>query len=353
MLRRRLSAAATAAVLVLSACAGADGTESGPIRENVIEPGITAIDDAPVAACGAEASSFRTALEAYEVLEGEPAADEQALIDAGLLRNESELWDIVDGELVAQDPACGDVPTTVPTADIVTEEGASRASTVDELLTTLNPDDIKLVGGPDCARQLAVVFVGEATYLENEEVEPETLEQVVASGYLSEPLTMWMVVDGTLRPTTDSTCRDFVAESEAQQAVRRCRVEAQTLETAAEAYVGVFGEVPTVQNLVDENYLSDPGPDIAFDLVDGEPVPVAGGDCDGLDVDQPPVMPTEDDCAAERRTFEVAIEAYVAQSGALPPSEQELVAGGLIRKLFVHHDLAADGTVVLAPDGDC
>lgn len=95
------------AVALATSCAGADGTDTGALRENVIEPGITAIDDAPVAACGAEAASFATALEAYELLEGAPAPDEQALIDAGLLRAPSELWDVVDGELVAQHPDCG------------------------------------------------------------------------------------------------------------------------------------------------------------------------------------------------------------------------------------------------------
>lgn len=215
MLRGRLTASATvAALLLLPACAGADGTETGVIRENVIEPGITAIDEAPVAACGSEASSFRTALEAYEVLQGEPAPDEQALIDAGLLRNESELWDIVDGELVAQDPACGDVPTTIPTAEIVTDDGASEAPTVDELLDALGADQIDAVGGPECARQLAVVFIGESAYRENEGIEPRTLDEIAAAGYFAEPVTMWMIEDGQLRPTPGSTCPDVVAEDE-------------------------------------------------------------------------------------------------------------------------------------------
>ena len=103
MLPDRLTLAALAAAALLTACSGADGTDGGAIRENVIEPGITAIDESSGLACGSEASSFRTALEAYELVEGEPAADEQALIDAGLLRAESELWDVIDGRLVAQE----------------------------------------------------------------------------------------------------------------------------------------------------------------------------------------------------------------------------------------------------------
>ena len=109
MLQRRLITATVA--VVLTACAQADGTERGAIRENVIEPGLDAIDESRVLACGSEASSFRTVLDVYEVREGEPAPDEAALIAGDYVRSESELWDVVDGELVAQDPACGEVPT--------------------------------------------------------------------------------------------------------------------------------------------------------------------------------------------------------------------------------------------------
>lgn len=124
MLPRRLSlvAATGAAALLFGACAGVDGSDDGVVRENVIEPGLTAIADATPAACSAEASSFRAALDAYDVLHGEPAPDEKALIDDGMLRSESDLWDVVDGELVAQDPGCGDAATTVPAATIVADE---------------------------------------------------------------------------------------------------------------------------------------------------------------------------------------------------------------------------------------
>ena len=106
MLPHRLSLAIVAVALA-SACSSADGSDAGALRENVIEPGVSAVDDAPVVACDAETAGLRTALEAYELLEGAPAPDEQALTDAGLLREPSELWDVVDGEIVAQHPDCG------------------------------------------------------------------------------------------------------------------------------------------------------------------------------------------------------------------------------------------------------
>lgn len=95
------------AVALASACSSADTPDAGALRDNVIEPGVSAVDEAPVVACDAETAGLRTALDAYELLEGAPARDERALIDAGLLREPSELWDVVDGDIVAQHPDCG------------------------------------------------------------------------------------------------------------------------------------------------------------------------------------------------------------------------------------------------------
>lgn len=104
-----LSAAGVAAVLFTgSACAGVDGTETGAIRENVIEPGITAMEQADALACTADAKTLQTAMEAYEILQGEPAPDEAALVVGQMIREESALWDIVDGTIVAvPDSGCG------------------------------------------------------------------------------------------------------------------------------------------------------------------------------------------------------------------------------------------------------
>ena len=53
MLQSRLStfAIAATAVLLIAGCANVDGTDRGAIRENVIEPGITAIEQASAQAC--------------------------------------------------------------------------------------------------------------------------------------------------------------------------------------------------------------------------------------------------------------------------------------------------------------
>lgn len=286
MLLRRLTIA-SAAVVVLTACAGADGTDSGAIREDVIEPGLEAIDESQAVACSAEASNFRTVLEVYEVSEGEPAPDEAALVEGGYMRSESELWDVVDGELVAQHSDCADVPTTVPAAEIVTESGDGEALTVDDVMATFTDADVDSFGGADCARQLAVVFAGASQYVAAEGVEPSTMADVEAAGYFDEPVTMWEVVDDTIRPTDGSGCLDFVAAAVAED------LEASTDATSTT-------------------------------------------DCDTL-----------------RRTMEVAIEAFLAQTGELPATETDLVTSGMLRAEFDEFDLGDDGTVVAVPGGRC
>ena len=211
MLFRRLIAPVGAALL-LTACAGIDGTERGAIRENVIEPGITAIEQARSETCSMNASTLRTAIDTYSLLEGEPPPDEQALVDEGFLRGVTEDWDIVDGVLVAENPACGDVATTVPTEEIVTEATDSGAPTVDEMFATFTDDDIEELGGPECARQLAVVVAGAEQYAELEGIDPDSMAELEAAGYLAEPVTLWHVVDDQLRPTDGSPCNDILTD---------------------------------------------------------------------------------------------------------------------------------------------
>ena len=215
MLRSRLNhlALGVTGVLALTACAGIDGTERGAIRENVIEPGITAIDESRTLACGTDASTLRTALEAYELIEGAPAPDEAALVTEGYLRDESDAWDVADGQIVSQDPQCGAPPAAVPAAEIVTDPDIEVLS-IDEMLATFTDDDIADVGGPECARELAVIFTGAARYVAETGREPGTLSEVEAAGYLEEPVKSWEVIGDAVRPIDGSGCIDFVADVE-------------------------------------------------------------------------------------------------------------------------------------------
>jgi hypothetical protein len=207
MLQGRLNRViiATAALAVAAGC-----SEGGPIEENVVRPGITAIEQASALGCGNDAATLRTALDAYELLEGTPAPDEQALIDGEYLRDESDLWDIVDGRLVAVDPDCGSAETDLPQAvEIVTS--TEPPQTVDQVLAGFTADDVAALGGDECARQLAAVLAGIDQFITQEGRQPDNLDELADAGYFVEPITLWHVVDDVLVPVSDSGCTDLAA----------------------------------------------------------------------------------------------------------------------------------------------
>ena len=198
---------ATVALVAVAGCAGIDGTDRGAIRENVIEPGITAINQASELACSNSAAVLRTAMDAYEMLEGSPAPDEATLVSSEYLREESDLWDIVDGQLVPVDPGCGSVPTeTADAIDIVTS--TEPPPSADEVFAGFTPDQITAVGGTECAHQLADVFAGADRYTAELGREPDTLDEIEAAGYFDAPVTLWQVVDDALVPADGSPCID-------------------------------------------------------------------------------------------------------------------------------------------------
>jgi hypothetical protein len=203
VLSRRLNGAllGTLAATILVGCG------DKPIEDNLVRPGITAIDDARDEACGMNASAVRTAVEAYTMLEGDPPPDEQALVDEGYLRETTTDWDVVDGELVAENPACGPVGETAtpPTlVDIVTESIAP--ATADEILAEFPDDLIDAVGGPECARELAVIGAAGEAFVARVGRDPVDLAEL--AGDLDPPVSRWMLDDqtGELVPTADSEC---------------------------------------------------------------------------------------------------------------------------------------------------
>ena len=208
MLSRRLIAvpAAVAAIGVLGAC-------DQPIKDNLVVPGITAMDEARVETCGINASTLRTAIEIYEIRTGGPPPDEAALVP-DYIREETTDWDIVDGALVAENPACGPVGDAAPTptqVDIVTESGPRaapddvEARTADEYLAELSPDEIDALGGSECAAELAAILASVDRYLVDVGQVPASFEEIVAAGLLDPP-ERWEITAGELVPVADSGC---------------------------------------------------------------------------------------------------------------------------------------------------
>lgn len=286
MNRTALAGLAAAATSLLTACGG-----GGPIEENVVRPGITAMDEAATLACGTDESTLVTAIEAYTALNGEPPADEAALIAAGLLREESESWDIVDGRLVPAQSSCGveppsttaaiGAPLTAPASEvgeIVTD--TQPPLTADEMLAALTDADIAQVGGIECARELTLIFAAAERYVAEQDAEPETLDDLFGAGYLDAPITLWQVEADQLVPTAGSGCISPDADRTAS-----CAAEATTLAVAREAYLASSPDAgePTEAELVAAGLLREEFD--ALDLVDGTVVAVPGSTCEGVDLD--------------------------------------------------------------------
>ena len=121
------------------------------------------------------------------------------------LREESDLWDVVDGQLVPVDPGCGSVPTDAPdAAEIVTSTEPPQSA--DEMFSGFTTDQIAAVGGEACARQLAAIFSGADRYAFEVGSNPVDLQQLVDEGYLDVVPELWEITDDLLTPVADSGC---------------------------------------------------------------------------------------------------------------------------------------------------
>ncbi|TDT15521.1 hypothetical protein BDK89_1092 [Ilumatobacter fluminis] len=200
MLPRRLTASLVACgVALLASCGGGD-----EIEDAVVRPGITAIEEARSETCAANASVLRQAIDTYTILEGEPPVDEAALVP-DYIREATTDWDIVDGEIVAENPACGDVPEVVPLDDIITS--SSELPTGEQILASWTDDQIDGVGGLECATELTEILAAAPRFAEEQGVDPAGLPDLVDAGYLGELPELWTVSDtDELVPTDDSPC---------------------------------------------------------------------------------------------------------------------------------------------------
>lgn len=214
--------------LVLTACSGGDGEGTGGvIEENVVRPGITAIDDASALSCDADVQAVGAALQSYELLEGAPAPDEQALVDAGYLRSPSELVDVVGGQIVAQDPGCaatltatpiatapsGSAPMTAPATDVgeIVTSVAPVQATTDEVLATMSEIDIESFGGIECATELAAISAAGQAFVAREGRNPDSLDELADD--LDRTITLWTFDADreSLVPAAGSPCPDAFA----------------------------------------------------------------------------------------------------------------------------------------------
>jgi hypothetical protein len=282
VMRRAL--VALVVVATLAACGDDDGS-GGAIEENVVRPGITAMEQASALACNSDAEALRVAIESYTVLEGEPPPDEAALVAGEYMRTESELHDVVDGQVVPVDPGCGGTGSIPSSAPPVTEVGDIVTSTEppltpDQMMAELTPEEIAQVGGEACARELVTIFTAGQSYVAERGTEPENLDDLVQGGYLETPITLWVVEDDTLRPAEGSGCVDL----ETADLMTQCTGDARTLVIAREAHFAQNpgGSEPSQADLLAEGLLAVPSE--VVDLANGVVVAVPGGPCEGVDL---------------------------------------------------------------------
>src|SRR3954451_6408709 len=101
-----LGAVVTALVMSLAACGG-DGDAASTTTDppaHVITPGTGFFGGAKSSACDTDYAVFSAALELYLTMNGDAQATEPAMIEAGVLREESVLHDVGPGNVVVPSP---------------------------------------------------------------------------------------------------------------------------------------------------------------------------------------------------------------------------------------------------------
>ncbi len=281
--------AGLAAVVGLAAC----GKGSRPIENNVVRPGITAMEQASALACSSDADVLSKAIDIYTELEGDAPPDQAALVAAGYLRERSKLHDVVDGQIVPVAVDCGgtgappattpsgSAPMTAPATDlgeIVTS--TDPPLTAQAMLAQFTPDEIAEVGGQECAGELASIFVASQNYVAAQGQDPASLDDL--AGYLDQTIDLWLVENDALVPAPNSGC--VALQDSPQDAAARCQSDAKTLEVAREAYFAMTQTTaePTQADLLAAQMIRVISDQV--DLVNGTVVAVAGGPCEGVDL---------------------------------------------------------------------
>jgi hypothetical protein len=264
------------------------------------------------------------------------------------------------GSLLA---ACGDdgaasgvsAAETVPAATV-----AATAPPTTVAASTVLPVD------EECNSELRTMQVAvEAYYAQNGEYPTSEAElvqvqfiRVESAAYDLVPDTGEVVrVPGVPCPADDSaeqsapmTADDMYATLTEQEIAgfggTECARELMEIAAAGERFVAREGRNP--ESLDEMAVDLDIEPVLwQYDTGDETLTPAPGSPCVDF-----PTQEAASICEAERNTLTVAVEAYTAQYGAPPASEDDLV-GGFLRQSVERYDLDGSAQVVVAPGGPC
>lgn len=256
--------------------------------DSLDEAAAQALDDPCV---DVEQRTLETAVEAFYAENQRFPTDTLELFTEGFLRVEYTGFEIEADGAVVREPAtpCLELGPDDVQPDVAVDEPSGFPMTADDWLEILGDDIIAGVGGIECATEIAIILVAAIEYSGFDGPDPESMAEL--EPYLERPIELWTLEpgDGEPQPVPGSGCS-----------------------TAG------FDEEPAGQ------FPDPPDPENTF----------------------------ENQCAVERRTFETAVEAFMAVEGdERPPTEDELV-GSYLREPFDNWDL--DGwDVVLAPGSPC
>lgn len=257
--------------------------------------------------------------------------------------------------------ACGDRSTesaggTVPPAPAVAETPAPTTAAV---TTTAAPD-------VECTSDLRTLEVATEAYFAQNGVFPKSETELVDVRYMRAEIDAYDLV-----PDTGEVVRvpgvPCPADDSAEQSAPMTADDMYT--TLTEQEIAGFGGPQCARELMEiaaagERFVAREGrnpeslDEMAVDL-DIEPVlwqydagdetltPAPGSPCVDF-----PTQEAESICEAERNTLTVAVEAYTAQYGAPPASEDDLVRD-FLRQSVERYDLDGSAQVVVAPGGPC
>ncbi len=177
--------------LALAAC----GSNS-PV-EVIVKPGITAIEQSSALACDADRLTLETAIENFTLLNVDPPAAESDLVP-DWLRSESQLYDLVDGQVVpAPDSGC-------PAGTAATAAAADPSDPAAAPATTSGDGTVPVDLG-ECEKQHKVLEVAMAAYF-TATGSPAASEADLLPEYLVTEISGYDVVDGTIVPAPASPC---------------------------------------------------------------------------------------------------------------------------------------------------
>jgi len=205
-------------------------------------------------------------------------------VEGGYLREATTDWDVVDGRIVAENPACGAVPDAAPpsTVEIATVDGPML--TAEQMLAGMSDEQVARLGSVECAREFSRIVTSAERYVTDLDEIPTGFEDLVDAGYLAELPTLWQADGDELVPVEGGGCNE-IGDTPASDTLPAddCTTQAWTLAVAVEAYRAMNGDDAPVTEaaLVEGHLLLERLALVDLDA-DGSVVWAPGSGCEGF-----------------------------------------------------------------------